>query len=96
MGLGLALTDDFPQEVLKRVHGVVLERPDTGPAQPDAEPDRRVIKLVRNDQTAFSDQGRDDSRIRRETHGRNNRVFLTDKLGDEALSRLMEIQRTTF
>jgi hypothetical protein len=94
--LGLTLADDLPQQILERLHVVVLERPDARPAQPNTEPDRRMVELVRNDQAALSDQGRNDGRIRCETHGRNDSVFLTDELGNEALSGLVEVQGTGF
>jgi len=94
--LGLALADDLPQQILKRLHVVVLERPDARPAQPDTEPNRRMIELVGNYETALSDQGRNDGRIRCETHGRNESVFLPDKLSDETLSSLVKVQGTAF
>ena len=94
--LGLALANDLPQQIFKRLHVVVFEHPDARPAQPDTEPNRRVVEFVGNDQTTLPDQGRNDGRIRCETHGRNDSVFLTDKSSNEALSSLVEVQGTTF
>jgi hypothetical protein len=89
---GLALGDDLAQELLERLHVVVLEHADARAREPDADTDRGVVELVGDDEAALADERRDDGRVGREAHGHDGRVLLADEIGDERLGLLVEVE----
>lgn len=96
MRLRLALADDLAQQLLKRLHVVVLEHAHVRSAQPDPVPNRGVVELVRDDEAALADETRDDVRVCRETHGANERILHTEEPGDERLRLLVQIKGPAF
>lgn len=87
----LTLRNDFSQQGLERFHVIVLEPSDTGARESRAESNRRVVEFIGNDQTSFTDQGRNGGRVRRETHGSNHGGFGTEESSNEFLSLDMQI-----
>lgn len=92
MRLRLALADDLSQQCLERLHVIVLEHPDICTTQTNAESNRRVVQLVRNDQTTLADQRRDDRRVRRKAHRTDQRVLLADEPRDKCLRLRVQVQ----
>lgn len=82
---GLTLRDALPEEVLEVVHVVVLVLAHHGARQARAEPDRRVVELVRDDEAPFAHEGRERRRVGRKAHRDDHRVLGAEELCDEAL-----------
>ncbi len=68
MRLGLALTNNLPEQRLERLDVVMFERPHVRPAQSCTKTNRGMIVLVRDEKGAFRDKGRDDRRVGCKTH----------------------------
>lgn len=54
-----------------------------------------MIKLIRDDETTFSNQGRDERRVGGKAHGTDEGIFRADELGNKGLANGMEVTRTT-
>lgn len=83
MSPGLALRNDFPQQVLKHIHVVMLVPSHRCTTHPHTRTDRSVIELIGNHKTAFTNQRRDRSRVGSITHRDDHGGFDAEKLGNE-------------
>ncbi len=95
MRLRLTLADHLSEKFLEALHVVMLEHPDVGPAHTYTNTNGGMVELVRNDQATLTDQGRDDSRIRRKTHRAKKSVLHTHEPSNQGLCLDVQIERTT-
>jgi hypothetical protein len=91
----LSLGDDLPEERLKVDHVVVFELPDGRAREPNAEPDRRVVELVRDDEAALADERGHCRRVGRKAHRNDYRIILAEEPGDELLRLYVQVERTS-
>lgn len=82
VSLRLSLADNLSQKILQARHIIMLEHADVRPAQPHPKPNRRVVQLIRNDQTPLVHQRGDERRVGREAHRADQRIFHAEKLGN--------------
>ena len=95
MCLGLALADTFAQQGLQVLHIVVLEHPDVGATEPGSKTNGGMVKFVRDDKAAFSNESGNDGRVCGETHGGDEGILSANEHGDEGLGNNMKIIGTT-
>ena len=83
MRLRLALTYNFPEERLERLHVVMFENSHTSSAESCAKTNRGMIALIRDEKAPFRNKRRDDRRVGCKTHRGNKCVLLANKTSDE-------------
>ena len=92
VGAGLALGDGFAQRALEIAHIVVLEHGDHGSRKTGTESDRRVVQLIRDQQTALADDCGESGGVCDETHREDHGSWLPDELGDQVLNLDCELR----
>lgn len=72
----------------------MLEHPDIRSTDPDTKTNRRMIKLIGNNQAALSNKGGDERGIGGETHRTDKGILHASKFSHEGFGDDMEIART--
>jgi hypothetical protein len=92
VGAGLALRDGFAQRALEIAHVVVLEHGDHGSRKTGTESNRRVVQLIRDQETALADDCGESGGVCDETHREDHRSWLPDELSDQVLNLDCELR----